>query len=116
MTMIVAFEKFVHGTRLRAETIHNKVGEFWQPELAPVTPVQYLAFPAIPVDQPHQRFPTVIDIAAVSARRDETYGIGLEETFTRHLITCGRDSNGFQENVYVPYLNILSPEHSAHLP
>jgi len=116
MTMIVTSEKFVHGPRLPAETIHTKVGEFWQPVLAPVTPVEYLAYPAIPVDQPHQRFPTVIDIAAVAARRDETYGIGLEETFTQHLITCGRDSNGFQENLYVPYLNKLSPEHSARLP
>jgi len=111
MTMEVTSENFVHGPRLRAETIHTKVGEFWHPVFASVTPVQYLASPAIPVDQPHQRFLTVIDITAVSTRRDETYGIGLEETFTQHLITRGRDSNGFQENLYVPYLHKISPEH-----
>ena len=119
MTVVVTSEKFIHGPRFRAETVHPKVGKFWQTVFASVRPVQYLASPAVqhfPVDQPNQSFPTLIDIANVSARRDKTDGIGLEETFTQHLIACERDSNGFQENLYVTYLHKHSPEHSARLP
>ena len=63
--------------------------------------MQYLVSPVhhFPVDQPHLRFLTLIGIASVSTRRDEPYGIELEETFTQHLIACGRDSNGFHENL-----------------
>jgi len=118
MTLEVTSEKLVHSPRLWAETVHTKVGALWQPVFAFVAAVQYLASHAhhFPVDQPHQHFLTVIDIASVSARRDETYGFGFEETFTQNLIACGRDSNGFHENVYVTYLCKLSPEHSARLP
>ena len=64
------------------------MGEFWQPVFALIAPLQYLATPVclFLVDQPHQRFLTVIDITAVSARRNEAYGIGLQKLFTQHLI------------------------------
>jgi len=53
MTVVVTSEKSLHGPRLRAENVHTKVGEFWQPVFASVTPVQYLETPAehhVPVD------------------------------------------------------------------
>ena len=98
MTVVVTAEKFVHVPCLQAETIHNKVGEFLQPVFPSILPLQYLASSTVhhfPVDHPHQSFLSVIDIATVYARRNEMYGIRLEETFKEHLIACGRDSNGF---------------------
>jgi len=118
MTVIVTSEKFVYGPGLVADTVHTKVGHFWQPVLASVTPVQYLASPVVYyflVDQPYQLFLTVIEIAAVSTRRGATYGIRLEETFKQHIIACARDSNGFQEILYFTYLNKLLSKHSASL-
>ena len=64
-----------------------------------------------PVDQLHQRFLTVIDIAAVSARRNEAYGIGFQKLFTQLLIACRSDCNVFQKNLYVTDLDKLSSKH-----
>ena len=52
MTVVITAENFVHGPCLLAETVHTKVGEFWQPVLASNTPVQYLEDPVclFPVD------------------------------------------------------------------
>jgi len=118
MTVVVTAENFVHGPCLLAETVHTKEGVFWQPVLASIAPVQHLAAPVcvFRLDQPHQRFLTVIDIAAVFASRNEAYDIGLQKLFTQHLIACGSDCNGFQKNLYVTDLDKLSSKHSARLP
>ena len=118
MIVVVTSEIFAHIPCLLGETVHTKVGEFWQPVLASIRPVQYLESPVslFQVDQPDQGFLTVIDIAAVSARRNETCGIGLQKLLTQHLIACGSDCNGFQKNLYVTDLDKLSSKHSARLP
>ena len=69
MTVVETSDKIVHVPRLRAETVNNKVGDFWQTVLASITTVQYPEFPVnhFLVDQPHQSFLTLIDIVAVSA-------------------------------------------------
>jgi len=118
MTVVVTSEKFVHGPCLLAETVHIEVGEFWQTVIASIAPVQYLATPLclFPVDLPHQRFLTVIDITAVFACRNEAYVIVIQKLFTQHLIACGSDCNGFQKNLYVTDLDKLSSKHSSRLP
>ena len=118
MTVVVTSEKFLHGPRLRGETVHTKMGGVLATYIRVRCARAVYGVPVhhLPVDQTHQCFLTVIDIAALSARRDETYGMGLEETFTQHLIACGRVSNGFHENLCDTCLDKFSTEHSARLP
>jgi len=47
MAVVVTAEKFVHDPCLQTETVHIKVGEFWQPLLVSIAPVQYLASPSV---------------------------------------------------------------------
>jgi len=113
MTVVVTAEKFLHRHCFRTETVHTKVVEFWHHEHASIAHVQHLASPVylFPVYKPNQRFLTVINITAVSARRNETYVIGLQKLFTQQFIACGSECNGFQENLYVTDLDKLSSKH-----
>jgi len=79
LARVVTAEKFVYGPRLRAENFHNKVREFWQSLHASLTTVQNLSSSVhyLLVDQTRLRVFTVIDVAAVSAGRNETYGFGI---------------------------------------
>jgi len=47
MTVVVTDAKFAHVPCLLAETVHIKLGEFWQPVLASIASVQYLAAPSV---------------------------------------------------------------------
>jgi len=78
MPMVVTAEKYVHGLCLREETLYAKRREFRQPVLAFVTTVHCLSpVRRFSVNELHQSFLTVFDVATVPASRNETYGIGL---------------------------------------
>jgi len=66
------------------------------------------------INEPHQRFSTVIEVAAVPDSPNETYSIGLQNPFTQHLIACRSDLIA-SKNINIIYLHKLSPKHSTSL-
>ena len=45
----------------------------------------------------------------------ETYGVGLQEPLSQHLVTCGSDGEGLEENLDIADLDKLPPEYLARL-
>ena len=106
MIVVVTAEKFAHCPCLLAETVHTNVWEFWQPVLASIAPVQYLssAVCLFPVDQPHQRFLTLMDIAVYPPVRMRPMVSGLRKCLRNNLLHAEANVMAFRNTSMLPTL------------
>jgi hypothetical protein len=102
--------------RVGTITVQTQTRQLGQPEFPSVTSVQYLAIVRLfSVDEPHDGFLAVIDIACVTAGGEQTNDVGLQEHSSEDFIACRCHFHEFKEHFDISDLEKFPPENLARL-
>ena len=100
VSVLITAPKFVHGIGFSTESIYTQARKCGQSVLATVSTMHYSASVQLfSIDQPHNRFLAVVDVARVTTSRDQSYGVRLQKEFAQYFLACGRDLYGLMKYV-----------------
>jgi len=98
-------KELLRGSRFSLDTVHIQAGNFVRFIFASISSLPYCkAVGVFSVHESHDGCVTVIDVAGGPTRRNKSYRVRFEESFTRELITRRRNSDRFEKYVDVSYL------------
>ena len=105
MSVPITASKRIHGIGFSTEAVHTHARMYGQSVLATVPTMHYSASVQLfSVDQPHHRFLAVVDVAQITASRNQSYGVRLQKAFAQYFIACGRDRYGLMKYVDISNL------------